>query len=68
MFLSKRYKLQKSGHTYVVTIPATIIDHFKLDGSSSLNMSYEDRKLVIDLDSAAPARPRKNHAPREVAA
>jgi antitoxin component of MazEF toxin-antitoxin module len=65
MLLSKRYKLQKSGHTYVVTIPATIIDHFNLDEYSSVKMTYDSNKLIIDLDSVTPYRGRTRAATAE---
>ena len=38
----------------MITIPADVVKEFQLSKGSKLAMSYdhEDRKLVIDLDSA----------------
>jgi antitoxin component of MazEF toxin-antitoxin module len=65
---SKDLALREHGGSILIAIPAWFVKEFQLEKGSRLNMSYEDRKLVIDLDSAAPARPRKNHAPREITA
>ena len=51
---SKSLKLHHHGGSIMITIPADVVKEFQLPKGSKLAMSYdhEDRKLVIDLDSA----------------
>jgi antitoxin component of MazEF toxin-antitoxin module len=49
---SKSLKLHHHGGSIMITIPADVVREFQLSKGSKLEMSYEDRKLVIDLDSA----------------
>jgi hypothetical protein len=57
---TKHYKLQGRSEALVITAPADVVKEFQLSKGSKLQMSFDqdDRKLVIDLDSAAH-RPRK---------
>jgi hypothetical protein len=69
MFFSRRYKLQGSGQAFVITVPIAVVRAFKLTRDSHLNVSYEDKKLVIDLDaSPTNAQSHEAHVSREVAA
>jgi antitoxin component of MazEF toxin-antitoxin module len=48
---SKNLSLHQHGGSIMITIPADVVHEFHLAKGNRLQMSYEDRKLVIDLDS-----------------
>jgi hypothetical protein len=56
----KSYRLHGRDGQLVITIPRDIASAFNLMRGQRLEVSQQDDKLVIDLDSAAPARPRKS--------
>jgi antitoxin component of MazEF toxin-antitoxin module len=45
--------LHQHGGSIMVVIPAYVVKEFKLTKGQRLNMSYEDKKLVIDLPMAS---------------
>jgi hypothetical protein len=51
MFITKRYKLQgrSCDKALIVTIPADIVQRFRLIKGNQLDMTYQDNKLIIDL-------------------
>jgi antitoxin component of MazEF toxin-antitoxin module len=55
---SRTLKLHHHGGSIMITIPADVVREFQLSKGRRLEMSYdyEDRKLVIDLDSADPSK------------
>jgi antitoxin component of MazEF toxin-antitoxin module len=48
----KHLSLHQHGGSILVVIPAYIVKEFQLEKGQRLNMSYEDKKLVIDLPIA----------------
>jgi antitoxin component of MazEF toxin-antitoxin module len=48
---SKQLSLHQHGGSIMITIPADVVREFQLAKGSKLEMSYHDRKLIIDLDN-----------------
>jgi hypothetical protein len=51
VFFSKQYKLQGRGEALVMTVPIAVVRAFNLTSDSRLNVSYKDKRLVIDLET-----------------